>query len=167
MHSGQSKGFSALTYKLLALQPLAADPHAWLPCHTHAHFKTHSPILCGANMHRAIVAVGALMGILASTLVSSLVMNTAHWKTTAAHVPAMQSVCKLFTRIVATLLPCMGPTHLLFLPPKLCTMGQIGMFAVSRIVAAVARQHLLPPVLARVHKRFGTPHIRWALASLR
>jgi amino acid transporter len=32
----------------------------------------------------------------------------------------------------------------------------VGMFAVSRIIAAVARQNLLPPFLAKVHKHtFG------------
>lgn len=40
------------------------------------------------------------------------------------------------------------------------------MFAVSRIIAAVARQHLLPPFLARVHKRFGTPHISTILSGV-
>jgi amino acid transporter len=32
----------------------------------------------------------------------------------------------------------------------------VGMFAVSRIIAAVARQHLLPPFLAKVQLQFGT-----------
>jgi APA family basic amino acid/polyamine antiporter len=40
------------------------------------------------------------------------------------------------------------------------------MFAVSRIIAAVARQHLLPPFLAKVHKRFGTPYISTALSGV-
>ncbi|WIA23368.1 hypothetical protein OEZ85_000131 [Tetradesmus obliquus] len=42
----------------------------------------------------------------------------------------------------------------------------VGMFAVSRIIAAVARQHLLPPFLAKVHKRFGTPYISTALSGV-
>lgn len=40
------------------------------------------------------------------------------------------------------------------------------MYAVSRIIAAVARQHLLPPVLARVHGRFGTPHVATILSGV-
>lgn len=42
----------------------------------------------------------------------------------------------------------------------------VGMFAVSRIIAAVARQHLLPPVLASVHGRFGTPWVATLCAGL-
>lgn len=42
----------------------------------------------------------------------------------------------------------------------------VGMFAVSRIIAAVARQHLLPPVLATVHKRFGTPWVATVLSGV-
>lgn len=40
------------------------------------------------------------------------------------------------------------------------------MYAVSRIIAAVSRQHLLPPVLARVHRRFGTPYISTLLSGV-
>jgi amino acid transporter len=40
------------------------------------------------------------------------------------------------------------------------------MFAVSRIIAAVARQRLLPPVLASVHSRFGTPWVATLCAGL-
>jgi APA family basic amino acid/polyamine antiporter len=35
-----------------------------------------------------------------------------------------------------------------------------------RIIAAVARQHLLPPVLATVHKRFGTPWVATLLSGV-
>eukprot|EP00878_Enallax_costatus_P000818 GHUV01000943.1.p1 GENE.GHUV01000943.1~~GHUV01000943.1.p1 ORF type:complete len:550 (+),score=66.26 GHUV01000943.1:156-1652(+) len=42
----------------------------------------------------------------------------------------------------------------------------VGMYAVSRIIAAVSRQHLLPPFLARVHKRFGTPYIATILQGV-
>jgi len=42
----------------------------------------------------------------------------------------------------------------------------VGMFAVSRIIAAVSRTHLLPPFLAKVHKRFGTPFIATALQGI-
>lgn len=36
---------------------------------------------------------------------------------------------------------------------------QVGMYATSRIVAAVGRQHILPPFLARVHPRWATPYV--------
>lgn len=36
---------------------------------------------------------------------------------------------------------------------------QVGMYGVSRLIAAVGRQHLIPPVFARVHPRFGTPWV--------
>lgn len=42
----------------------------------------------------------------------------------------------------------------------------VGMFAVSRIIAAVARTHLLPPFLAKVHKRFGTPFVATAIQGV-
>jgi len=37
---------------------------------------------------------------------------------------------------------------------------------VCRIIAAVARQHLLPPVLATVSERFGTPWVSTLLAGV-
>jgi APA family basic amino acid/polyamine antiporter len=40
------------------------------------------------------------------------------------------------------------------------------MFAVSRIIAAVARTHLLPPFLAKLHSRFGTPWIATLLQGI-
>lgn len=42
----------------------------------------------------------------------------------------------------------------------------VGMYAVSRIIAAVARQHLLPPFLAKVHSKFGTPYISTILQGV-
>jgi APA family basic amino acid/polyamine antiporter len=36
---------------------------------------------------------------------------------------------------------------------------QVGMYATSRIVAAVGRQHILPPFLARVHPKLATPYV--------
>jgi APA family basic amino acid/polyamine antiporter len=33
------------------------------------------------------------------------------------------------------------------------------MYATARIVAAVGRQHILPPFLARVHPRLATPYV--------
>jgi amino acid transporter len=39
------------------------------------------------------------------------------------------------------------------------------MFATSRIIAAVARAHLLPPFLARVHPRLGTPYAATLLSG--
>eukprot|EP00879_Flechtneria_rotunda_P002193 GHRR01002379.1.p1 GENE.GHRR01002379.1~~GHRR01002379.1.p1 ORF type:complete len:523 (+),score=115.42 GHRR01002379.1:1539-3107(+) len=42
----------------------------------------------------------------------------------------------------------------------------VGMYAVSRIIAAVARQHLLPPFLAKIHRRFGTPWITTLLQGV-
>jgi amino acid transporter len=48
-----------------------------------------------------------------------------------------------------------------------CPAGTlVGMFAVSRIIAAVARTHLLPPFLAKVHARFGTPWIATLLQGI-
>lgn len=40
------------------------------------------------------------------------------------------------------------------------------MYATSRIIAAVARAHLLPPFLARVHHKFGTPYISTVLSGV-
>jgi APA family basic amino acid/polyamine antiporter len=40
------------------------------------------------------------------------------------------------------------------------------MFAVSRIIAAVARTHLLPPFLAKVSNRWGTPWIATLLQGI-
>uniref|UniRef100_A0A383V9I1 Cationic amino acid transporter C-terminal domain-containing protein n=1 Tax=Tetradesmus obliquus TaxID=3088 RepID=A0A383V9I1_TETOB len=39
------------------------------------------------------------------------------------------------------------------------TTTLVGMYATSRIVAAVGRQHILPPFLARVHPRWATPYV--------
>lgn len=39
------------------------------------------------------------------------------------------------------------------------------MYATSRIIAAVARAHLLPPFLARVHQKLGTPYISTILSG--
>lgn len=39
-------------------------------------------------------------------------------------------------------------------------------FAQSRIIAAVGRQHLLPPVLALVHPKFGTPYVATILSGV-
>jgi len=47
-----------------------------------------------------------------------------------------------------------------------CRRLQVGMYAVARIVAAVARQHMLPPFLAKVHGRFGTPYISTILTGV-
>jgi len=43
---------------------------------------------------------------------------------------------------------------------------QVGMYATSRIIAAVARAHMLPPFLARVHKKLGTPYISTILSGV-
>jgi APA family basic amino acid/polyamine antiporter len=43
---------------------------------------------------------------------------------------------------------------------------QVGMYATSRIIAAVARAHLLPPFLARVHRKLGTPYISTILSGM-
>jgi APA family basic amino acid/polyamine antiporter len=40
------------------------------------------------------------------------------------------------------------------------------MYATSRIIAAVARNHLLPPFLARVHEKLGTPYISTILSGV-
>jgi APA family basic amino acid/polyamine antiporter len=40
------------------------------------------------------------------------------------------------------------------------------MYATSRIIAAVARAHLLPPFLARVHHKLGTPYISTILSGV-
>jgi APA family basic amino acid/polyamine antiporter len=40
------------------------------------------------------------------------------------------------------------------------------MYATSRIIAAVARAHLLPPFLARVHEKLGTPYIATILSGV-
>lgn len=47
-----------------------------------------------------------------------------------------------------------------------CLPLQVGCYAVARIVAAVGRQHILPPFLARVHPRLGTPYISTILTGL-
>lgn len=41
----------------------------------------------------------------------------------------------------------------------LAIMLQVGMYGVSRIVTTVARDHLLPPLMARVHPKMRTPWI--------
>lgn len=46
------------------------------------------------------------------------------------------------------------------------TTTLVGMYATSRIIAAVARQHMLPPFLALVHPRLGTPHVSTILSGL-
>lgn len=46
------------------------------------------------------------------------------------------------------------------------TLLQVGMYATSRIIAAVARAHLLPPFLARVHHKLGTPYISTILSGV-
>lgn len=38
-------------------------------------------------------------------------------------------------------------------------LAQVGMYATARIIAASARQHMLPPFLARVHPKLGTPYV--------
>jgi basic amino acid/polyamine antiporter, APA family len=40
------------------------------------------------------------------------------------------------------------------------------MLGVSRIIACVAREHMLPPVLAQVHSKFGTPWIATLLQGV-
>jgi APA family basic amino acid/polyamine antiporter len=40
------------------------------------------------------------------------------------------------------------------------------MYATSRIIAAVARAHLLPPFLARVHHKLGTPYVSTILSGV-
>jgi APA family basic amino acid/polyamine antiporter len=40
------------------------------------------------------------------------------------------------------------------------------MYATSRILAAVGRQHILPPFLARVHPRLSTPYIATILQGI-
>lgn len=40
------------------------------------------------------------------------------------------------------------------------------LLSACRIIAAVARQHLLPPFLATVHKRFGTPWVATLLQGV-
>eukprot|EP00882_Tetradesmus_deserticola_P006703 GHRQ01007056.1.p1 GENE.GHRQ01007056.1~~GHRQ01007056.1.p1 ORF type:complete len:407 (+),score=118.31 GHRQ01007056.1:579-1799(+) len=39
------------------------------------------------------------------------------------------------------------------------TTTLVGMYATSRLLAAVGRQHVLPPLLARVHPRLATPYV--------
>lgn len=51
--------------------------------------------------------------------------------------------------------------------PCMCLHGlQVGMYATGRIIAAVARSHLLPPFLARVHHKLGTPYIATLLSGV-
>src|SRR5690242_8610417 len=40
------------------------------------------------------------------------------------------------------------------------------MYATARIIAASARQHMLPPFLARVHPKLGTPFISQILSGV-
>lgn len=44
-------------------------------------------------------------------------------------------------------------------------LPQVGLYATARIIAAVARAHMLPPVLARVHARLGTPWVATVLSG--
>jgi hypothetical protein len=53
----------------------------------------------------------------------------------------------------------------LFCPVTMPSM-QVGMYATSRIIAAVSRAHLLPPFLARVHHKLGTPYISTILSGM-
>eukprot|EP00878_Enallax_costatus_P001204 GHUV01001346.1.p1 GENE.GHUV01001346.1~~GHUV01001346.1.p1 ORF type:complete len:380 (+),score=37.80 GHUV01001346.1:378-1517(+) len=46
------------------------------------------------------------------------------------------------------------------------TTTLVGMYATARIIAASARQHMLPPFLARVHPKLGTPYISQILSGL-
>jgi APA family basic amino acid/polyamine antiporter len=46
------------------------------------------------------------------------------------------------------------------------TTTLVGMYATARIIAASARQHMLPPFLARVHPRLGTPYISQILSGI-
>lgn len=46
------------------------------------------------------------------------------------------------------------------------TTTLVGMYATSRIIAAVARAHLLPPFLARVHHKLGTPYVSTILSGV-
>jgi amino acid transporter len=96
-------------------------------------------------MHWAtyIVALGALMGIVTSTLVGGGVRRRPRaCSRPRAHAPPM--------------LPARSPLPHPNPPPPTHSPPKVGMYGASRIITGVARDHMLPPFMARVG-RFKTP----------
>lgn len=105
-----------------------------------------------------IVALGALMGIVTTTLVSVLHLRASTCFTlTSWH---------LWTMTAISSHPCSyahgACAHTLSRSQHTIAIAQIGMYGASRIITGVARDHLIPPFLARVNARFQTPWVSGA-----
>lgn len=109
----------------------------------------------GMTWGRYIVALGALFGIVPSTLVRpGRAAQHPGRRVQRPRMPVRQHGVNARTRALAD---TQRPLRRLLAAG--CRRCQVGMYATARIIAAVARQHLLPPLFAKVHARTATPWI--------